>query len=94
MLIILRLIWDDWNIAHIARHKVIPNEVEEVCFGTPFIQKGDKGRWLLTGPTNAGRMLSVVLDPEDEEGVFYPVTARPASRKERENYQKEKGVKT
>ena len=93
MFIILRLIWDEWNIAHIARHNVIPDEVEQVCFGDPVIQKGDKGRKLLTGPTDAGRMLSVVLDPEDEEGVYYPVTARPASRPERAHYQKEKGVK-
>ncbi len=26
-----RLIWDAGNINHIARHSVIPEEVEEVC---------------------------------------------------------------
>jgi hypothetical protein len=31
MIHIRRLIWDDWNIAHIARHEVSPDEVEEVC---------------------------------------------------------------
>jgi hypothetical protein len=29
MLFVRRLIWDTWNIAHIARHDVIPEEVEE-----------------------------------------------------------------
>jgi hypothetical protein len=36
-------------------------------------------------------MLEVVLDPEPEEGVYYVVTAHPASRKDRALYQKEKG---
>jgi len=45
---------------------------------------------MLIGPTLAARMLSVVLEPEGE-GVFYPVTARPASRKERRRYQQEQG---
>jgi hypothetical protein len=36
MIVISRLIWDSWNVAHIARHEVVPDEVEEVCHG-PFI---------------------------------------------------------
>ena len=79
MLVIRRLIWDEWNVTHIARHKVIPNEAEEVCHGNPVVQKGSKGRSLVFGPTKTGRMLTVVLDPE-EVGVYYPVTARPAKR--------------
>jgi hypothetical protein len=35
-------------------------------------------------------MLAIILDPEGR-GVYYPVTARPASRKERALYQREKG---
>ncbi len=90
MLNIRRLIWDPWNVAHIARHHVTPEEVEEVCQGDPVVQEGKKGRALVFGPTQAGRMLTVVLDAEDE-GVYYPVTARPASRRERGIYAKEKG---
>jgi len=26
-----RLVWDVWNVGHIARHRVDPEEVEEVC---------------------------------------------------------------
>jgi hypothetical protein len=36
-------------------------------------------------------MLAVILDPEEAEGVYYPVTARPASRKERRLYLETKG---
>jgi uncharacterized DUF497 family protein len=35
-------------------------------------------------------MLAVVLDPEGED-VYYPVTARAASRKERRYYHQQKG---
>ena len=33
MIVIRRLIWDSWNITHIARHDVTPDEVEDVCHG-------------------------------------------------------------
>jgi hypothetical protein len=36
-------------------------------------------------------MLSIVLDPEEEPEVYYPITARPASRKERRYYREKKG---
>lgn len=35
-------------------------------------------------------MLAVVLEPEDTD-VYRPVTARPASRRERRYYQQQKG---
>lgn len=89
MLFIRRLIWDSWNVDHIARHKVAPEEVEEICHGSPVVQQGSKGRSLVFGSTKSGKMLTVVLDPEDE-GVYYPVTARPASKRERAIYQREK----
>jgi hypothetical protein len=89
MLVIRRLVWDNWNVAHIARHEVTP---EEVCHSEPVVQIGKKGRSLVFGPTLSGRMLAVVLDLEPpEEGVYYPVTARPASRRERAIYTTERG---
>lgn len=85
MLHVRRLVWDSWNISHIARHNVTPEEVEEVCHG-PFVTlAGYAERILVLGPTSAGRMLVVVLEPVDP-GVYYAVTARPASRKERRYY--------
>lgn len=88
MLFVRRLIWDVWNVAHIARHNVIPEEVEEACGSVPVVLKTYADRLLVVGPTAAGRMLSVVLDPEGRtNGVYYVVTARPASRKERRIYE-------
>lgn len=89
MIFIRRLIWDSWNTAHIARHDVAPEEAESVCHGDPLVQQGKKGRLLVIGPTAVGRMLTVVVDPEGDD-VYYPVTARPASRRERAMYVSEK----
>lgn len=91
MILILRFVWEDWNIKHIARHNVMPDEVEEVCRGDPYPEQGKKGRIRLTGSTKSGRMLAIILDPEPEQGVYYPVTARSASQKERKEYDIAKG---
>jgi uncharacterized DUF497 family protein len=91
MLAIRRLIWDSWNIAHIARHHVIPEEVEAVCHGAPMFSATYKGRLRVVGPTPTGRMLTVILGPTEEAGVYYPITARPADRKERRLYAQARG---
>ncbi len=88
MTYVRRLIWDTWNVAHIARHAVSPEEVEQVCQGNPVFERGYAGRLRLVGPTRTGRMLGVILAPRGR-GVFYPVTARPASRQERRRYGEE-----
>ena len=86
-----RLRWDDWNRQHIARHGVSPEEVEDVCRGSCIVRESYKGRLMLIGPNAAGRILVAVLDPEGE-GTYYPVSARPASRRERRIYAEEKGA--
>jgi uncharacterized protein len=91
MLTIRRLIWDSWNVAHIARHHVMPEEVEEVCHGAPVTSQTYKGRIRVVGPTHARRMLTVILAPTDQQGVYYPLTARLADRKERRNYEHQQG---
>ena len=90
MLHIRRLTWDPGNIAHITRHEVTVDEAEEVCYGDPVLLQSYLGRIIVMGPTQEGRMLAVVLDPAGED-VYYPVTARPASRKERRYYHQQKG---
>jgi hypothetical protein len=49
---IRRLIPDDWNEAHIARHDVVRDEVEEACHGDPYTDEGKKGRIRLIGRTH------------------------------------------
>lgn len=80
---ITELIWNEWNIEHIARHGLTPAEVEEACAGFHIATDTYKERLLLTGTTQAGQAITIVLD-EVEEGRYFPVTARPASRRERQ----------
>jgi uncharacterized DUF497 family protein len=91
MVKVRKLKWDAWNEAHIARHGVSRDEVEEVCHNDPESDEAKEGRIMLIGATRSARMLSVVLDPEPEPEVYYPVTARPTSRKERRYYMEKKG---
>lgn len=77
-----QLRWDLRNVAHIARHGVNRNEVEEVLQGDFIAQVSYHGRRLLIGSTAAGRTLAVVLEDETDD-ISYVVTARPAKRKER-----------
>jgi Uncharacterized protein conserved in bacteria len=84
--IIKRLIWEEWNIAHIARHNVVPEEVEEVCLADPYMSGAKKGRICAIGYTKKRRIIALFLDPEPEDGVYYPVSARDASKKERSVY--------
>jgi uncharacterized protein len=90
MIYIRRLIWDDWNVGHIARHQVTPDIVEEVWRGDYIMRESNRGRIMLIGPANSGRVFAVVLDPLGDD-TFYVVTARPADRKERRVYREEKG---
>ncbi len=91
VVIVRKLIWDSWNIAHIARHDVTPEEVDQVCQNDPVVQEGKKGRILVIGSTENERILIVILDPEEEKDVYYPVTAYTASKRLRQVYFKEKG---
>jgi uncharacterized protein len=91
MLNVRRIIWSDSTVSHIARHEVTTDEAVEVCFGDPIVLGGHSGRLLIIGPTKEQRMITVVVDPEEEEGLYSLVTARPAARKERRIYQREKG---
>lgn len=91
MLDIKKLIWDSWNIAHIARHDIVPEEVEFICHNNPLVQEGKKGRLLVIGLTNNKKLIAVILDAEEERGIYYPVTARHASKKEQRIYKLEKG---
>jgi len=87
-----RLHWDDWNREHIAKRAVRPEEAEEVIAGDPIYRKGYKQRLAVTGPTIAGRMLTVVIGAvPDQPGIFYVFSARPASRQERGEFRQQKG---
>lgn len=90
-MVIKRLVWDEWNVEHIARHGVTVGEVEQACLGNRYIvRESYKDRIMLIGPTSKERILAVVVALKGNE-IYYVITARPADRKERRVYQAEKG---
>lgn len=85
MIVIEELLFDEWNIEHIARHKVLPQEIEEVCQNEIHVSRTYSKRYQIIGVTKLGRVLTVIMARKNERR-YYPVTARPASRKERKSY--------
>lgn len=89
-MLIKELVWDTWNVTHIARHGVLRDEVEEICTSEAITSETYAGRIRVIGSTVVGRVLTVILAPKGDD-IYYPVTARPASRKERQIYEAHKG---
>ncbi len=48
------LIWDDWNEEHIARYGVTPKEVEDICFGEPWVLRERPRQVRSVGSKGAG----------------------------------------
>ena len=90
MIRLKNLIWDEFNLSHIARHAVTRDEVKEASLSDHITLETYGGRILLIGVTKAGRVLSIVLSAKGDD-TYYPITARDASRKERRYYNQIKG---
>jgi uncharacterized DUF497 family protein len=90
-LLLKRLVWDAWNVEHIARHGATPEDVTVVCLGEVIVRQSYQGRLLIIGPNSKGRIVAVVLAPQAEQGVYYPITARVADAKEQRLYKIETG---
>jgi uncharacterized DUF497 family protein len=90
MLLIKELVWDDQNEAHIARHGVAVDEVEDVCSARSLGVRIRRGRYRIIGQTSAGRYLTVILDSQRGE-EFYVVTAREATEPERGRFRSWRG---
>jgi uncharacterized DUF497 family protein len=84
-----RFEWDDWNVEHIARHGVSPDEAEEVFNGRHMVKRVREGRYLALGKTQEGRYLFVVYD--QKKNRIRVATARDMEEKERQLYKREGG---
>lgn len=86
---IYEFVWNQNRIEHIARHGVVPEEVEEACFGLALVQRtkseGVNPVYYVLGQTEAGRYLFCVII-QLPEGMGYPVTARSMTEKEKKRY--------
>ncbi|MXY93434.1 MAG: BrnT family toxin [Caldilineaceae bacterium SB0670_bin_27] len=83
------LLWPQDRTDHIARHGITIDEVEEVCFGRPLVQRaksrGENPVYYVLGQTDAGRYLfCVAIQFPDGRGL--PITARAMTGRERRRY--------
>ena len=84
--------WDDWNRDHITKHAVTPDEVEEAFSSRAVYRASYKNRIAVTGATQAGRMLTVIIGESPRQAHrYYVFSARPASRSERRDYDQQHG---
>ncbi|MCA9962689.1 MAG: BrnT family toxin [Anaerolineales bacterium] len=90
-IVIIELLWDDWNIEHIARHDVVPDEVElSLTDEHAVFLKAKENRVMVLG--RAGdRLISTVMNEQATKGQYYVITARDMSKKERAFYRAQKG---
>ena len=88
-IVVKRLIWDKYNVEHIKKHNVTVEEVEYLAKNILAHKKAEKGRYLIIGRANL-RIITVIIN-RIGAGIYYPVTARDAAKKERRRvYEKEK----
>lgn len=81
-IVIDQLEWDDYNSHHINKHAVSMIEVQESCVNQITVLSGYSGRQMLFGKTNSGRYVTVIL-AKQVNNIYYVVTARDTSKKER-----------
>jgi len=86
---IYEFIWPEDRVEHVARHRIRPEEVEEVCFGRALVQRtkssGTNPVYYVLGQTAAGRYLfCVVIQFPDGKG--FADSARPMTRNEQRRF--------
>lgn len=83
MIKVKKLVWDKWNIEHIKKHQVSKAEVKLAVQNIIIELETHSNRLLIAGRCNK-RLITVILVEQTETNVYYPVTARDSSKKERQ----------
>ena len=85
--------WDEWNSGEIwERHRVTPEEAEDVFFHDPFVLKGDTGhsateiRYGVLGQMANGRRLFVAFTVRGK--LIRVISARDMNQKEDREHQR------
>lgn len=86
--------WNDSNVEHLARHRVEPEEVEEIvyedCYPSLVVRGRRRGvretRVSIYGQTCAGRYIFAVIAPSPRRGIWRAVTAREMERPTQRRY--------
>jgi len=83
------LVWNEWNIGHIKKHKVTQKEIEIAVLNMVYHSKTDKNRYKAVGRSKT-RILTTILN-RNGIATYFVVTARDSDKKERQKlYDKER----
>ena len=80
-IVIKKIIWDDWNQAHISKHGVSRSDVETAGENLVWHKRAGNSRYLGVGRVGT-RIISLIVS-RTKKTTYYLVTARDASKKER-----------
>jgi uncharacterized DUF497 family protein len=81
--------WNEWNVEHIARHGVLPEEAEMAVRAarSPFPRKIEEDKWLVWGRGQGGRFLQVIF-VLNEDRTAYVIHARPLDDREKRRFRR------
>ena len=76
--------WIEWNVKHLARHGVDPEEAEDVVNGasSPYPQRIGEHKLLVWGAGRGGRLLQVIFVLDANLTVFV-IHARELTNREK-----------
>ena len=82
------IVWDDFNVEHIKKHRVGVPEIEGVKSKIIYHRKTKKDRYLAVGRSGS-RILTLILSRKAKT-TYYLVSAHDSGKKERRKvYEKE-----
>jgi uncharacterized DUF497 family protein len=81
-IIIERLEWDSFNTEHILKHGLSREEVEQACNNILQMAVSYSHRWRAICELPNDQIITIILASKGNN-TYYPISARPASRKER-----------
>ncbi|MBD8058022.1 BrnT family toxin [Cellulomonas sp. JH27-2] len=80
--------WTERSEDYIARHGVLPEEVEDAVYTRPrWLARGREGTTLVYAQTSSGRYLPIVVAPAPDGG-WNVVTARDLTPSERRSFRR------
>jgi uncharacterized DUF497 family protein len=81
--------WIDWNVRKVEGHGLTVEEVEYVVDHArrPYPQPMGNEKWLVVGPTRAGKPIQVIYLVDDDDTLFV-IHSRPLTPKERRRHRR------
>lgn len=92
---VIKFDWDEANISHIGKHKVVQSEAEDIFFDENNVQNEDLGhstaeeRLLIIGKTAEGRLLYQIFTKRRNK--IRVISSRDINKKEVYLYEKKVG---